>query len=286
MDPWFTFKKLLSIYLNPVAITLELVFLGIVLIGFASRRPRKPSGPRWARLRAALGDLGVFLVVLGILTLFGASIDPVAHALTLRLEGRHPPLEERDGKAVVPGGAPGAVVVLAGGHLSVEGKPVLSRLSHQGFARVAGGVDLWKSFPGADFIVTGHPDETAAMRAVAERLGVPAGRIVEERESRDTKDHPRKLAPLLGDGRFLLVTSAAHMPRSVALFRAAGLDPVPAPVDFLIWPASDDFDPYRPGGLIPRVSNLELTGTALHEIVGLAWSKWRGELDGPADGSP
>jgi uncharacterized SAM-binding protein YcdF (DUF218 family) len=283
MDYWFSFKKLLSIYLNPVTITLELLFFGVVLIGFASRRPRKPSGPRWAKARALLGDLGVYLVVAGILTLFGASIDPVAHALTLRLEGRYPPLEERDGKPFVPGAPPRAIVILAGGHLNVEGKPVLSRLSRHGLARVIGGVDLWKAFPEARFIVTGHPDETSAMRGIAERLGVPADRIVEESESRDTKDHPRKLAPLLGGERFLLVTSATHLPRAMALFRAAGLDPVPAPVDFLVWPASADYDPYRPGSLIPRVFNLELTGTALHELGGIAWSEWRGELDAPEE---
>ena len=61
MDYWFSVKKLLSIYLNPVTVTLELVFLGVVLIGLASRKPRKPLGPKMTRLRAHLGDLGVFL---------------------------------------------------------------------------------------------------------------------------------------------------------------------------------------------------------------------------------
>ena len=282
MDYWFSLKKLLSIFLNPVAITLEFVLLGIVLIGFASRQPRKPPGPRRLKIRAFLGDLGVFLVVLGLLTFFSAGIDPVAHALTLRLEGRYPPLEERDGKPAVPGAKPEAIVVLAAGHRSVEGKPTLSRLTRHGLARIVGGVDLWKTFPDARFIVTGNPEETAAMRSIAERLGVPTERIVEESASRDTKDHPRKLAPILADDRFLLVTSATHMPRSVALFRAAGLDPVPAPVDFVIWPTPTDYDPYQPGSLIPSVANLELTNTVLHELGGIAWSKWRGEIDDTA----
>jgi uncharacterized SAM-binding protein YcdF (DUF218 family) len=278
MDYWFSIKKLLSIYLNPVTVTLELVFLGVVLIGLASRKPRKPLGPKMTRFRAHLGDFGVFFVILGILTLFLASIDPTANALTLHLERQNPPLEERDGRPVVPS-QPAAIVVLAGGQLNVPDKPALSRLTRQGLARVVGGVDLWKHFPEARFIVTGHPDETSAMRAVAERLGVPKERVIEETESRDTQDHPQKLKPLLGESPFLLVTSATHMPRSAALFKAAGYDPILAPVDFLIWPTPGVYDPYRPGMLIPRVFNLELTSTALHEIGGIAWSRWKGEVE-------
>jgi uncharacterized SAM-binding protein YcdF (DUF218 family) len=277
MDYWFSVKKLLSIYLNPVTVTLELVFLGVVLIGLASRKPRKPLGPKMTRLRAHLGDLGVFFVILGILALFLASVDPVANALTLHLERQHPPLEERDGVPVVTT-VPAAIVVLAGGQRNAPEKPVLSSLTRQGLARIVGGVDLWKHFPDSKFIVTGHPDETSAMRAVAQRLGVPADRIVEETESRDTKDHPRKLKPLLGESPFLLVTSGTHMPRSAALFRAAGYDPVLAAVDLQIWPTPGVYDPYRPGLFIPRVAGLELTSTALHEIAGLAWSRWRGEV--------
>lgn len=282
MDFWFSFKKMLSIYINPVSITLELIFLGVVFITFAARRPKKPTGPKWARFKAFVGDLGVFFVVLGMLTLYTSSIDPIANSLTLHLEAQHPPLEEKEGALVVPE-TPAFVVVLAGGHLSVPGKPTLSRLSRYGFARVVGGVDLWKHSPEAQFVVTGHPDETAAMRAVAEEIGVPSDKIIEETESRDTKDHPRYLEPILGDEPFLLVTSAVHMPRSADLFRNQGFDPIIAPVDFLIWPSPGEYDPYRPGLLLPRVFNLQLTSQALHEIGGIAWSQWRSEIEKKED---
>ncbi len=277
MDFWFSLKKLLALYLNPVTITLELLFLGVALIGMASRRPRKPVSPRRARIRAFLGDFGILLVILGMLTLFVAGIDPVAGGLTLHLEKQHPPLVEQDGRYLVEK-APAHIVVLAGGHLASPGKPTLSLLSRHGLARTVAAVDLWKAFPESRFVVTGHPDETGAMRAVAERLGVPADHIIEETESRDTKDHPQKLKPILGDAPFLLVTSATHMPRAVALFRSAGLAPTPAPVDFLIWPESTAYNPYQPGAFVPRSFNLDLTSMALHEIAGLTWSRWRGEI--------
>lgn len=277
MDPWFSFKKILSIYINPVSVTLELIFIGLVLISFASRRPAKPPGPRRARIRGILGDSGVFLVVLGMLTLYFSSIDPVANRLTLHLEAQNPPLAETGGVPVVPQ-TPEYLVVLAGGHLSVPGKPTLSRLSRVAFARVVGAVDLADHFPAAKLVFTGHPEETASMRAVAERLGISPERITEETESRDTKDHPRYLKPILGEKPFLLITSALHMPRSASLFRKQGLQPTVAAVDFLIWPKAGDYDPYRQGWLIPRVFNLQLTANALHEIAGMRWSQWRDEV--------
>lgn len=277
MDFWFSFKKMLSSYINPVSVTLELIFLGVVLISFAARKPKKPLGPKWARFRAFAGDFGVVLVVLGMLTLYLGSVPPIAHALAFHLESQHPPLEEKGDALVVPE-TPEFVVVLAGGHLSGEGKPTLSRLSRAGFARVVGGVDLWKQFPGARFVVTGHPAETAAMRAVAETLGVPGETILEETESRDTKDHPRYLKPILGERPFLLVTSALHMPRSVRLFRKRGYSPIVAPVDFLVWPSPGESDPYRSSPFLPRVFHLQLTSQALHEIGGMAWSRWQGEV--------
>lgn len=283
MDFWFSFKKILSSYINPVSVTLELVFLGIVLISFAARQSKKTPSLKWVRFRAFAGDLGVFFVVLGMLTLFLSSIDPVANALTIHLESQYPPLQEKDHAPVVPE-APDFVVVLAGGHLSGPGKPTLSRLSRSGFARVVGGVDLWKYFPEAQLVVTGHPDETAAMRAVAENLGVPTDKIIEESKSRDTKDHPRYLKSILGKRPFLLVTSAMHMPRSVRLFRNQDYSPIIAPVDFLIWPSPGESDPYRPGLLLPRVFNLQLTSQSIHEIGGMAWSKWRNEVDGGNQG--
>jgi len=284
MDWIFTLKKLLSIYLNPVSIVLELVFTGIVLIGIASRRPRKPLGPWRARLRAFTGDLGFLLVACGLLLLFVSSIDPVAHALTLGLEAKHPPLEEKDGVPQVPV-TPRHIVVLGGGHFSVPGKPTLSRLSRHALGRMVGAVDLWKHFPEARFIVTGHPDETAAMRAVAERLGVSPGLIVEENESRDTDDHPSKLAPLVGADPFLLVTSGVHMPRAAEEFRGRGLDPILAPVDLTIWPRQGEYDPYRSGLFLPRPENILLTSTAVHEWCGILWMRWLGGLSGQKEGA-
>src|SRR3546814_1535478 len=84
-------------------------------------------------------------------------------------------------------------------------------------------------------------------------------------QSRNTAENARLTAALVGqgDGRpWLLVTSAWHMPRAVASFRAAGLEVLAYPVDFRTEPARLHW-PRDPG------ASLGLAGLALHEWLGL-----------------
>ena len=62
---------------------------------------------------------------------------------------------------------------------------------------------------------------------------LPQHEICSEAQSNSTADHPDNVASLLTSPEFVLVTSAVHMPRAVACFRSAGLDPIPYPVDRL-----------------------------------------------------
>jgi uncharacterized SAM-binding protein YcdF (DUF218 family) len=79
---------------------------------------------------------------------------------------------------------------------------------------------------------------------------------------------------LVGDDRFVLVTSASHMLRSVALFRKQGMEPIPAPTDHWV-KRSDGMSPYR---FFPGAENLLKTEMAVHEYLGLAWAKIRGQI--------
>jgi uncharacterized SAM-binding protein YcdF (DUF218 family) len=78
-----------------------------------------------------------------------------------------------------------------------------------------------------------------------------------------------------GITRIVLVTSAMHMPRAAALFRADGMDVIPAPTDYTLTEA--DFRPVTweslPGlliNIVPDVSSLRGTTTALKEYIGMA----------------
>ncbi len=64
------------------------------------------------------------------------------------------------------------------------------------------------------------------------RLGVPRDRLLLETRSHNTREQAANTAELLrkrGTKRFVLVTGSEHMPRTLAVFRAQGLDPLPSP---------------------------------------------------------
>lgn len=99
-------------------------------------------------------------------------------------------------------------------------------------------------------------------------LGVNETDIILESESRDTRDEARLLKPLLGTNRFVLVTSASHMPRAMKLLQADGLHPEPAPAGHKVKEARANV-----ATLFPSPGFVNNSGSAMHEYLGLAWSK-------------
>lgn len=107
------------------------------------------------------------------------------------------------------------------------------------------------------------------MQAVLASLGVPLAAMVLEERSRNTRENARFSAAVLlpqGRARVLLVTSALHMPRAVALFEAQGFAVLPA--------ATDHTGRSPPGALgwLPDAGALEGSGSALKELV----ARWAG----------
>lgn len=110
--------------------------------------------------------------------------------------------------------------------------------------RMTEGLILARRFPDARVVFTGgqgsfvHSGTTEAdvARQLWTTMGLPPGRVIYEDQARNTHENAvltaRLLEPKPGQV-FLLVTSASHMPRSVAAFRAAGFrDIVPWPVNY------------------------------------------------------
>jgi uncharacterized SAM-binding protein YcdF (DUF218 family) len=112
------------------------------------------------------------------------------------------------------------------------------------------------------------------MYNAALELGIRPDDIVLEKDSKDTKDEALFIKEMLGDERFILVTSASHMPRSLALFRKQGMDPIPSTTDFLI----KDNGLQKSISIFPSTDDIDMAKRAVYEYLGIAWAKLRGQI--------
>lgn len=176
---------------------------------------------------------------------------------------------------------PTTAVVLAGGLSGKASGPddlvVLGLASRRRLDRA---VAWWHEGSGRHLIMSGgswfgdgSPD-ARLMQRYARRLGVPASAILVEDRSLTTWASAQELAamrPALPK-RIALVTSAAHMKRAVYAMQQAGFDACPVVADRRQVPLE------FPGLLLPQRSALEKTEDALHELVGMAYYRWRAML--------
>jgi uncharacterized SAM-binding protein YcdF (DUF218 family) len=261
----FLFKKMVAPLFYPVPLVLEILLLGLFFL-WASRRPRTGK---------VLVSIGTAL--LAFLTLAGGP-----QTLLAPLEQKYPPLLNlSDLQVPAPAKKPESkwIVVLGGGINYDPHLPVTSQISEASLSRVLEGVRLHGEIPGSKLIVSGgkvyYPvPEAQVMAQVAGIMGVKPEDIIMESESLDTEDQARLLKNLLAQDRFILVSSASHMPRAMALFEKQGLEPIPAPAGPLVRQAQG----LDPGRFFPASDGLKLTETAVHEYLGLAWAWLRGEL--------
>ena len=226
-------------------------------------------------------------MTLGTVLLLLLSLPGISSQFLTPLERRYPALlhpEKISWEGQKSGTSPKWIVVLGGGHRSDPRLPANSQISAAALGRVVEGVRLYKTIPGSKLLLSGGGvfdpvPEAEVMAQIAELLGVKSQDISLESDSRDTAEEAEIIGKRIGRERFILVTSAAHMPRSMALFKKRGLQPIPAPTDFLVreGPGAD------PGRFFPQAASLAQVETALHEYLGLAWAWLRGtDLRAPA----
>jgi uncharacterized SAM-binding protein YcdF (DUF218 family) len=106
-----------------------------------------------------------------------------------------------------------------------------------------------------------------ALGRAAAALGVPAGQIVVEDESRNTLEGALFLGARLKESRrIVLVTSAFHMPRAEALYRMAGFHVLPAPTDFMGEPVRIGLDT-----VVPSAAGQGFSSVAVYEYLSRLW---------------
>lgn len=202
--------------------------------------------------------------------------------IRLSLEGRYPPLALDS----IP---PADEIVVLGGGVGPAFPPRLqpdlgaaadrvwhaARVYHAGKAPrvvVSGGMVPWKREQGSA--------EAGAMRSFLRALGVPPDAIRLESGSATTRENAVETARLLrrersadaGPVRVILVTSALHMRRAEASFRAVGVEVVPVATDHEIV----DEGPLTPLDFLPEADALQGSSRALKEYLGLWVYRQRG----------
>src|SRR5262245_2711670 len=265
---FFVLSKIVGFFAIPSNL---FVLIGLVGIGLL------PS--RFART-------GRCLLVASVSLMLAIGVLPIGNALIL-------PLEERFQQWDPAHGAPSGIIVLGG---VID--PTKSVVRHQvslgeAAERITAAVELAHQYPTARIVFSGGsgelkpgaPESDFAVR-LFEDLGVARGRITLERRSRNTAENAaytkQLVAPKSGE-RWLLITSAMHMPRAVGAFRQAGFPVEAYPVDYQtsgwqdLWALS--------GSLIDGIRR---TDAAVHEWLGLFvyWATGRVSTPFPKPMSP
>jgi uncharacterized SAM-binding protein YcdF (DUF218 family) len=188
-------------------------------------------------------------------------------------------------------GEVGAIVVLGGGIRDLKaGSDALAYPYEATTLRVLEAARVFRLLEGKPLVVATGGRSQAGRRVaeavvIAEALrsvGVPRDRILVEDESLTTQQQAVLVTRLLksrGIGRFVLVTSPAHMSRALAVFRARHADVVPSAAAI----ASD----YRPQRrfFVPNGESLEISDAAIYGYAGLFYYWARGWFEPVSEGS-
>ncbi len=255
----FLLKKILSPFIMPVPACLVLALLGLIFLWFTRRQ------------KTGKVLLTISTVFLGLLS-YGAVSDMLAKPL----EEKYPPIRSFENIQDVKW-----IVVLGGGSGVDPGLPSSTYLSDASLVRLSEAVFIHNRLPQTKLILTGRSGfegitpVAEVMADTAREWGVKPDDIIIEAEATDTKDHPIYIKEIVGTDKFILVTSASHMPRSMALFRKHDMKPIPAPTDYMVMESEGGL---TPGVFFPNAGALEKAGTAIHEYLGMMWAKVRGQV--------
>ncbi|MBY0462758.1 MAG: YdcF family protein, partial [Alphaproteobacteria bacterium] len=103
--------------------------------------------------------------------------------------------------------------------------------------RVIEFISLARRYPNLPIVFTGTPIEVELTKKLFDEMGIDPARITYENESRNTLDNASnsyKLVQPKPEDKWVLVTSAFHIPRSMGLFKGAGWNVTAYPVDYHI----------------------------------------------------
>ncbi|MDY7034047.1 MAG: envelope biogenesis factor ElyC [Thermodesulfobacteriota bacterium] len=259
------FKKIIAPFFFPMPLILLISLTGLFLLWFTRKQ-----------------KAGKILSSTGICILALLSFDPISNTILAPLEHQYNMYMHRNSGEDSQPGSPYRVkliVILGSGHMSDPKIPITSQIDTSSLVRLIEGIRIYRENPGSKLILSGgstfDPVPVAKVMAkVAKAIGVDGDDIIIESESRDTKDQALLLKSMVEESQFVLVTSASHMPRAMALFKKHGMEPIPAPTRHFVLKKPR----LNPGLFFPDAGSLGKAERAFYEYLGIIWAKLRGQI--------
>ena len=268
-------SKLLPLLVYPLGLTFILLLVALILF----RKKQEAS-------------LWLIVVVFILVCLAGNRI--VSASLARSLESRYQP------SAQIPT-AP-VIVLLGGGTESADFPRPMTEVNSAG-DRVLYAAWLFKNQAAPYILLSGGNLEFSEAREntpaqdmanILALMNIPQEVLWMQDRSENTYEDALYSADLLGDrgiAEVILVTSAMHMPRAVAVFQQQGIKVIPAPTDFTItekgWADLTSFKPKQMLiNLLPNASSLSLTTNVLKEYLGMLVYRMHGWMQLDAIPSP
>lgn len=237
----------------PLPALLIIGFIGLLVLWLSNRK--------WlASLFLVFSLVGIGLI----------SFQPFSSSLLMPLE--------REYKGFLPpdNGPVDFVMVLGNSHVVDDEIPSTSELSRAALMRLAEGIRIHRLYPNSKMILSGYDggyevSHARMLARVAMALGVNKNQILLLETAKDTAEEAYQASTVVGNSRLVLVTSASHMPRALDEFHLMGLEPIPAPTNFLA--QKEIKQPWIK--YTPKAQYMEQFERYWHETLGRVWLKWR-----------
>lgn len=246
---FFYLSKILWFFANPFHLVLLLAICALIALLL-----------KWIRLTKLLLTTTTLIMLV-------FSIYPIGDFALTPLEKRFSRPEQ------LPTNIDG--IIILGGSIKQQQSAAWGTLeANSSNERITKGAALARAYPNAKVIFTGGSglvrktslNESEIAELMLLEQGVKRQRIILEDKSRNTYQNAVLSKQVLNnniDGNWILVTSAFHMPRSVAVFRSIGWDTIPFPVDYKSLP------PQNRSLNFNYKENMGNFAYALHEWLGL-----------------
>jgi uncharacterized SAM-binding protein YcdF (DUF218 family) len=259
---FFYVAKVLWVLLQPSTLIALLIAYGSILIWTG-----------WARWGRRFVSIGAILLLI-------AGLSPLGNALILPLEDRFP---RTDLDQPPP---PTGFIVLGGAEDRLVGLARKAPTLNEAGERIVETVVLARKFPEAKIAFSGgdagilyaSDSEAVGTKHMLTDMGIAPDRLILEANARDTYENAVYLKAeldrlsLLGFGkRWVLITSAYHMPRAMGAFRKAGFEVEPWPVDYRTRGSADltrPFDKVSEGLRRVDVATREWVGLLAYRLAG------------------